>query len=636
MCGIAGVFGQKNPHVVSHMLHTLIHRGPDDGYQVAGDGFTLGARRLSIIDVDGGRQPLASRGGDVWAAQNGEIYNFRELRTELAASGHTFTTRCDTEVIAEAYVRYGASVPEHLDGMFAISIYDERRATGMLARDRAGKKPLYYVEHERCLWFASEIKALWCIPGLARRIDWEAIHHYWSYKHVPAPLSAFEGIRVLPPAHRLIWSEGTIQKIEPYWHLSFESVDTPRDEDELVDDFLDRLKAGVRRRLVSDVPIGFFLSGGVDSSLSTCIAAELNPDPIETFTLTYSDDSATDGKRADVACARAIAKTYGTRHHEEEIDYRSFPQDFPRIISHFDEPFSGVVSTWFLARLISRHVKVALSGDGADELFGSYLSHRLAQPLADYRATRDAGGNASPAGSLFEGRPGYLEDLCTDEDWEWRYRLLTFDEEEKLALYAPALRARMRQYSTRRNLQRAFEGLTARDPLNRILEAEFRSFFPDQVLTFVDRLSMAHSLEVRTAFLDTAVMEFVAQLPARFKIRRTDVGETTSWETKYLLKKAALRYLPADVVYRPKEGFVLPINGWLLTHLGDYVRDMLSSDRLTGQGWLDPQAVQNVVRRFQGGETRLANKILSLLAFQVWVDVCYHAPVPSEGQACAS
>jgi len=598
------------------MLDAIVHRGPDDGFSHAAAGYTLGARRLSIVDLEGGRQPLCNEDGTVWVAQNGEIYNFPELRERLRAAGHSFRSRCDTETLVHLYEEKGLEGFALLEGMYAFALYDEGRRTGILVRDRVGKKPLYYLEHKGCLWFASEIKSLLRVPGFERCADWRAIHHFLSYKHVPAPYTAFEGIRSLPPASILVWSNHRIQRLETYWRPGF-LPGPERPQEELVDELLALLRAAVRRRLISDVPIGFFLSGGLDSSLTTCLAAELSDTRIKTFTLSYSEESTTDGKRQDVQCARLLARLYGTEHHEETIDFADFPSEFSRIISHFDEPFSGVVSTYFLARLIGRHVKVALSGDGADELFGSYLSHRLAQPIAHYASLKAAGGQLPSGLADFEGRPGYLEQLYSPHDWEWRYRLLTFADAEKTALYTPEIRQLTAGVSTLEHLRACFTNLSAQDPLNRILEAEFRTIFPDQVLTFVDRLSMAHSLEVRAPFLDRAFVEFACALPQRWKIR--------DGVNKYLLKQAALMYLPKEVVSRPKEGFVMPVNRWLLESLPDYVRDMLSSERLRSQGYFDAAGVSGLLDAFYSGQGALANKVLSLVAFQVWHDTCLRA-----------
>ncbi len=351
------------------------------------------------------------------------------------------------------------------------------------------------------------------------------------------------------------------------------------------------MREAVRRRFMADVPIGFFLSGGLDSSLTTALAAEVAPERVKTFTLIYSGDSTTSGKEHDRHWAQWVAERYGTEHHEETITYSSFPDSIRAILRAFDEPFAGVVSTYFLAQRIARHVKVAVAGDGADELFGSYLSHRVA--------------------AWADKRP----DLADLPDWEWRARLLVLSDAEKCRLYSPAVRDTLAGVSTGAHLRAAFEGLTATDPLNRMLEAEFRGIFPDQVLTFVDRLSMAHSLEVRSAFLDTDVVEFVASLPGSFKIR--------DGETKYLLKRAALRYLPEEMVRRPKEGFLMPITQWMQSDLEPWVRDTLQPSRLAAHGLFDPQAVGRLVDALYepGADYMSVNKVLALVTFQEWYEI---------------
>jgi asparagine synthase (glutamine-hydrolysing) len=610
MCGIAGVFGVGDGATVRAMLGALRHRGPDDGHAVAGRDFALGARRLSILDPADGRQPVANEDGTVWAAQNGELYNFPELRPELVRRGHRLRTSCDTELLPHLYEDHGPGLAEHIDGMFAVAVWDGRAKVGVLARDRVGKKPLYFHCRGDGLYFASEIKALLQIPGFERRLNPVALHHYLGYKHVPHPLSIFKGVALLPPAHVLVFKSGRGTEVRRYWRPSFapdpELARLP--EEELVERLLALLRRGVRRRLLSDVPVGFFLSGGIDSSLSTALAAELSPGRIKTFTLAYGPESTTPGKDEDRRWARWTAQKYDTDHHEETIAFGDFPDNFRRILAAFDEPFAGVVSTHFLAQLISRHVKVALAGDGADELFGSYLSHRLALPLANYaefRRTGDA-GLVRP----FEGRTDYLARFAGLQDWDWRGRLLVFSEAEKAELYTPDLAHALAGVRTEDHLRRSFGGLTAGDPLNRILEAEFHTFFPDQVLAFVDRLSMAHSLEVRSAFLDTEFVTFASALPGEWKIR--------GGETKYLLKRAACRYFPWEMVFRPKEGFVMPINGWLLRNLEDYVRQTLSPASLAAHRLFAPGTVGRLVKEFYAGRTEHAKKILSLLAFQEW------------------
>jgi asparagine synthase (glutamine-hydrolysing) len=597
------------------MLSTLVHRGPDDGLVVAGDDFSIGARRLSIVDVEGGRQPLSNETETVWAAQNGELYNFPKVRERLLRAGHTLKTTCDTEMLPHLYEEVGCRLPVEIDGMFAVALWDDARKLGLLARDRMGKKPLYYWRAPGGdLYFASEIKALLRIPGFKRTISLPALHHYLSHKHVPHPLSIFEGVAMLPPAHMLVYQRGAEPRISRYWDVDFSpAASASADEEELVDEFLQLMRASVQRRLMSDVPIGFFLSGGIDSSLTTALAAEATSDPVKTFTLTYSNESTSEGKEQDRRWARWVSQRYATESYEEQITFSRFPDTIQKILKCFDEPFSGVVSTYFLSQLIARHVKVAVSGDGADELFGSYLSHRLAAPLANFPAFAQSGDPETIV--PFESAPDYLAGLYEAEDWAWRSKLAVFSEHQKRELYAPDIALRSTGLSTPEEWRKAFDAGTAVDPLNRVLEAEFRTIFPDQVLTFVDRLSMAHSLEVRSPFLDTEVVEFVSRLPSRFKIR----GRTT----KYLLKKAALRFFPEEMVTRKKEGFLMPVTQWIQNDLEEYVRDVLHPTRLARHGLFNPAAVQSFVNRVyaDGSDYTDVNRVLSLVVFQEWHDL---------------
>jgi asparagine synthase (glutamine-hydrolysing) len=593
VCGICGVFGRNDRDAVEAMLRTLGHRGPDDQHAIAGDDFAIGAARLSIVDVAGGRQPLTNEDGTVIAAQNGELYNFPVLRPRLVERGHRFATRADTEVLPHLWEDHGERLPEQIDGMFAIAVWDATSRTGLLARDRMGKKPLYYRMDRGAVYFASELKALLAIPGFDRRLNLEALHHYLGYKHVPHPLTIFDGVRMLPPAHRFVYRHDGAPELSSYWRLSFAPTNgRVPDEDEACEELIARLQAAVRRRLMSDVPVGFFLSGGIDSSLTVALAAEAAaPSRVRTFTLTYADGSTTAGKEQDRRWARWVADRYGTEHHEETITVTGYPESLRRIIRAFDEPFAGVVSTYFLAQRMARHVKVAVAGDGADELFGSYLSHRVA-----------AGAETLPGA---DGLP----------DWQWRERLLVFSDEEKLALYSADVRSALSQVKTSEHLRQAFQGLSARDPLNRMLEAEFGGIFPDQVLTFVDRLSMAHSLEVRSAFLDTAVVEYAASLPGTLKIR--------NGETKYVLKQAALRYFPEEMVRRPKEGFLMPVTDWIRGDLQPWVRATLAPGRLAIHGLFDAARVGALVDRLYcpGADYRDVNRVLALAIFQEWYEI---------------
>ena len=610
------MFGRGDRAVVEMILDTLRHRGPDDGHVVHGERFAIGARRLAILDIAGGRQPMSNEDGSIWACENGELYNYPQLRPRLLESGHQLHTTCDTEVLPHLYEEFGAGVPEHIDGMFAIAVWDEKARTGLLARDRMGKKPLYYWHSGDVLYFASELKALLKVPGFTRTIDLEAMHHFFSLKHVPHPRTIFQGVSMLPPAHRLTFRPGEAPVVSRYWDIDF-TVDQNlerQSEEELTDEVLRLLRQGVKRRLLSDVPIGFFLSGGLDSSLSTALAAETSG-RIKTFTLTYANESTTPGKEQDRRWARWVAEKYNTEHHEETIEFSNYPDNLKRILGCFDEPFAGVVSSYFLSQLIARHVKVALSGDGADEIFGSYLSHRLAQPLANFATYQQTGDKdlLKP----FQDRPEYLASLLSgvSGDAGWRTKLLVLQEGEKQSLYAPDVAKALAGASTAMLLEDTFNRLTAVDPLNRVLEAEFRTIFPDQVLTYVDRLSMAHSLEVRSAYLDTDLVTFVARLPGRLKIKAGD--------TKYLLKQAARRYFPAEMVDRPKEGFLMPVTQWMLGDLQPYVRDTLSPSRLQRHGFFNVERVGALIDRLYqpGADYTDVNKVLAFIVFQEWYDL---------------
>lgn len=607
------------------MLAKIVHRGPDDGFVTSDGGATLGARRLSIIDLAGGRQPLRDETGNFIASQNGEIYNFHELTGSLQSAGHRFSTTCDTEVLAHAYDEYGPSFGDRLVGMFAAAVWDVRRRRGVLIRDRVGKKPLYYFQSPSgAVWYASEIKALMAVPGAPREINPAALHHYLGYKHVPHDSMIYLGLRCVPPGGRVeveLRPDGRAVLVEKqYFTPSFVAeVGDPSGEEEWVERLTDSLRSAVRRRLMSDVPIGFFLSGGVDSSLVTALAAQEAGARIRTFTLAYDEQSTTEGKELDRRCARLVADRYGTEHHEEVISMGDLADDLPRILSFFDEPFAGVTSTFYLSKLIARHVKVALSGDGADELFGSYLTHRLAIPIHRWLQGERDPGRLAPFGN----EQDRLRDLAHPDPAVWKSKLLVFPESEKRALYSPEWRARAASVlPTEDHLRGYFHSPPLRDPLNAVLEAEFLSQLPDQVLAFVDRLSMAHSLEVRCPFLDQEFVRLASRAPGELKMK--------GGEVKYLLKRVAQAHLPRESIDRPKEGFLMPVSRWLQGGLRGFMLEMLSKKNLERHGIFDIPAVESLIRRFEAGDASLAIRIYVLVAFQVWFN---NASSPVAGPA---
>jgi asparagine synthase (glutamine-hydrolysing) len=606
------------------MVRTLVHRGPDEDGLWEGEGVALGMRRLSIIDISTGHQPMFNEDRTVAVVFNGEIYNFVELRAEMTAAGHRFRTdHSDTEVIVHLYEEYGDAFLERLNGMFAIALWDVPRRRLLLARDRAGIKPLYYAPLDDGLAFGSEPKALLAHPQIGRDPDPVALHHYFSLKHVPAPLSAFKAIRQLRAGECLVHEAGKAT-VRRWWRIAFFENATV-EEEEASQRIRALLEDAVRLQMRSDVPVGAYLSGGVDSSSVVALMSGLGARNVKTFTLVYEDELL--NKNSDRAFARQVSTMCGTEHHEQLVRYRDVPENLDAILGAFDEPFSGVISTFFLTKLISEHVKVALSGDGADELFGSYLSHRLAQPLAyaaAHPAVLDAAGGDVSLAPFECDRERLRALLARGDEAAQRMALLLADEAQKCELYTPAMRAAIGEASTESDIRRLLCDCGSADPLNRALFVDFETLLPDQVLPFVDRLSMAHSIEVRPPFLDHRMIEFVATLPGSMKIRQGRV--------KSIFKDAVANLLPPGLADRPKEGFVMPINEWMLQSLRGFVTDVLSAGRLARHGMLKPEAVGRLVSRYYGGEIALSGRIWNLVNFQMWweryVDPVRTNPMP--------
>jgi len=605
MCGIAGFFGEGKADILPRMLETIRHRGPDDSHWEHGASFGLGACRLSILDLVHGRQPMWIEDGTICAAQNGEIYNSPDLRKDLTAKGHRFHGHCDTEVLAPLYREYGEDAWLKMEGMFAVAIWDRVNLRGYLIRDPCGKKPLYYTRIGGAIYFASEIKALLAVPGCSREIDPGALRAYLGLKHVPGPASIFLHIRQVPPGHVLLWKAGNQFSCRPYWQLSEKEVE-PTDPAEVVPRFLELLRRGIQQRFLSDVPVGFFLSGGLDSSLVTALAAEGSPGPVRTFTLTLDSEHVTPGKEADQKWAGWVAQRFGTTHQEEKVEVRDLGGQLRDVLRAFDEPFAGVISPYFLSRVMVQHVKVAMCGDGADELLGSYLSHRLAASLEEGKW---AYPRSPEEEKLFAG-------IRSTDPAVWRSKLEVFQRSEISELLSPEWKkASDDDIGAEGRWRNALQSFAGRTPLPRMLSAEFTTLLPDQILKYADRLSMAHSLEVRSPYLSRELVEFVSALPASWKIRGR--------QTKFLMREAARRYFPEEMVTRPKEGFFLPLAQWLRTSLRPLVEEHLRPETLRRQGLLDPVAVGTLRGIWEKGDPsdyRLANKIYSLLILSLWHD----------------
>ncbi len=599
MCGITGVMGP-----LEAMTESLWHRGPDSVGYWEDPRVSLGVRRLAIVDVQTGEQPVFNEDGAVAVVFNGEIYNYVELRERLQRSGHRFSTdHSDTEVIVHLYEERGLDFVHDLNGMFAIALWDARKNTLVLVRDRLGIKPLYFAPVAGGIVFGSEPKALLKHPRVSRTPDLKAIHHYLSLKNVPAPMSAFADIRQLRAGELAVCSDDGIDS-RRWWRTDFterpvlDRVEAAREIRALLED-------SVRLQMRSDVPIGAYLSGGVDSSSVLALLARLGAGDINTFTLVY--DGKLPHKEADRHFAQQVARQYGTRHHEHLVTFNDLPEKLDGVVGSFDEPFSGVISTYFLTEEIGRYVKVALSGDGADEIFGSYLPHRLAAPLAAYAA----GTNDPDLLIPFENDLPRLQALISrGDEASRRMGLYLLDDKQKADLYSPMMREATAGASTEEMTRAVLQSCQARDPLNRALSLEIETLLPDQVLAFVDRLSMAHSVEVRPPFLDHRLVEFAASLPGAMKIERGQV--------KQILKEAIKDLLPANLLARPKEGFLMPINEWLLGDLEDYVRAHLAPTQLQRHGLFGTVAIENMLDEHYSGVRRQGNQIWNILMLQLW------------------
>jgi len=614
MCGICGFTGPSDKGALERMAGSIFHRGPDEEGYYSSDLISLAIRRLSIIDPVTGHQPVHNEDQTVWSVFNGEIYNFKALRQELAAKGHQFYTHhSDSETIVHLYEEYGEDFPSRMNGMFAIALWDAKKRKLILVRDRNGVKPLFYAHAAGRLIYGSEIKAILASQFCEKRMDHSAIYHYFTFRNIPAPMTAFAGIKCLRPGEMLTYENGRIET-RKWWRLIFRP-DAGRDEPETAEAILDLLSDSTKIRMVSDVPIGAYLSGGVDSSAVVALMAGFSNAPVKTFTLGYEDELA--NKAADIHFARKVAQAYRTDHHEYIMSHQELVGDIEKVIEAFDQPFSGTISTYFLSKLISRHVKVALSGDGADELFGSYLSHRVAMPMSNYAQLRQralAGGLSDAELALLAPCDiPFLEQLydkAGNDETLWRYHLYATLDKDKESWLSDDFLQKVNGVSTLALLRSNFAGQTAADPLNRILEMEWNTQLPDQALAFVDFLSMAHSVEVRSPFLDYRLAELAATIPGEMKIKNGVV--------KDILKKALGSILPEGITKRPKEGFVLPIFDWMMEHMKEYSYSLVSQENLKKHGLFHKTNVQAMVERYHSGDRRLAAQVWTIMMFQVW------------------
>src|SRR5271169_2274000 len=636
MCGIAGIFdfrgrGDVDRLLLRRMTDILGHRGPDgDGFYFA-PGLGLGHRRLAIVDLATGDQPLFNEDGTVCVVYNGEIYNFQPLMAELAALGHIFRTRCDTEVIVHAWEEWGVGCLDRFNGMFAFALWDATREMLFLARDRLGEKPLYYsFLPDGRLLFASELKSLLLSPRLDRKLDPQAIEEFFAFGYVPDPRSIYRSVRKLAPAHYLL-----VRRSEPpsepraYWDLRFLDGAPVRPE-EIEEELIARLRESVRMRMIADVPLGAFLSGGVDSSGVVAMMAGLKAEPVSTFSIAFGakgwDESAYAGE---------IARRYRTDHHVKEVDPNSFDL-LDRLATIYDEPFgdSSAIPTFRVCAMARENVTVALSGDGGDEVFAGYRRYRW--HCFEERVRRIVPASLRHplfglAGALYPKldwapRPlrakATLQELARDTIEAYFSSVSICGTELRQRLYSSSLARELQGYDGVEVLRSHMRRCGSEDPLSQVQYADFKTYLPGDILTKVDRASMASSLEVRVPLLDHTLVEWAAALPSKQKLRGS--------QGKHVFKSALEPYVPKEILYRPKQGFVVPLAAWFRGPLRQRVRKALSGPMLCQSGLFDMATIGRLLDQHQSGERDHSAALWSLSMFESFLRQLHGGSVQGE------
>jgi asparagine synthase (glutamine-hydrolysing) len=615
MCGIGGIVGAdvttETGNLVKKMAAVLRHRGPDDvGYHVD-DGVGLFNARLSIVDLGGGHQPIYNEDGTICVVFNGEIYNHQALRTTLESGGHSFSTQSDTEVIAHLYEEYGEACVDHLNGMFAFAIWDRTARTCLLARDRLGIKPLYYAFHEGQLVFGSELKTVLAADRIPRELNTEGLDLFLTLRYLPADSTMFDNIGKLLPGHRLSFRVGSdAPVVGEYWQPREQELGSV---DEIEAQLEDLLRDSVRLRLMSDVPLGAFLSGGLDSSAVVGLMRSVSEQPVKTFSIGFSEEDRVD----ETGFARQVAVAHETEHYEVDCTASSV-QALPRLLHHFDEPFADpiIVPTFEVAELARQHVKVVLTGEGADELFGGYTRFRTDRFFQRYehvphglRSLIHRLSATLPAGLLNEnvrraaemGRVSFPERLVL-----W---VSAFDESERKMLYGSTFGDLSRSRSAVELYSRYAESGRGSE-MDRMLYCETKLRLPECMLARTDRMTMAVSLEGRTPFLDHRVAELALSISHRLKIR--------GGQEKWLLKRALRKYVPEQILARSKQGLAVPFAYWTRSGIEDDIKRILSPESVRRRGWFEPKYVAGLLQQWRRFGSRQAQQIWSLLCLELW------------------
>ena len=620
MCGVCGLVSLNgapvDPGLLDDMNQTMFHRGPDSEGAFVDGGVGIAARRLAIIDLAGGDQPIANEDRSIHVVQNGEIYNYRDLRSELEGRGHRFSTRSDTEVLVHLYEDHGPHFVERLRGMFAIALWDERKHQLVIARDRFGIKPLYYSLSDGTLAFASELKALLRKPDFSREIDLDALDAFLAFGFVPGPMTIFSAARKLLPGNLMVWDGASKDvHIEQYARPGTAPAEALRSEDEetLAEELRERLRDSVRAHLIADVPVGVLLSGGIDSCMLTALAAEESSERVSTFTIGF-DERHFDERGP----ARLVAERYGTDHHELVLRPDAV-ELLPALAEVYDEPFSdgSAIPTYLVSQLARGHVKVALSGEGGDEFFGGYnyyVGHRLApiigratgalRPIVELLPTSTAKSSTFDYRAKRFTRSARLPTL--ERHYRWK-TITSIDEREALILPE-----RRRSRDPLSLFTDRFEQSEGADDLAKVMDIDLGIFVVDDMLVRTDRASMAHSLEARVPILDPVVAELALALPSRLKVR--------GFSKKRLLKRAVEPLVPGEIIKGEKRGFSMPLADWLRGELKPLVREVLSPQNLGRQGFFSPPAVRQLIDEHWSRQTDHHRKIWALLVFSLWFD----------------
>jgi asparagine synthase (glutamine-hydrolysing) len=617
------------------MCQTIIHRGPDsEGIfnsqsQISNpkSQIGMGIRRLAIIDLTTGDQPIHNEDKSIWLVLNGEIYNFQELRDDLLKKGHSFYTKTDTETIVHLYEEYGTECVKHLRGMFALALWDNNKNQLFLARDRLGKKPLYYAQTDKYLIFGSEMKAILANPEVKKEIDLEALDYYLTYYYIPAPLSIFKGIRKLPPASFLVCDSAGAVTIERYWDIDYRPKHS-LSQKEYCNRIMELLEESTRIRMVSDVPLGALLSGGIDSSAVVGLMARNSSKPIKTFSIGFSAGGGSaygGGEREDpdyseLKYAKLVAEHFKTEHHEFIVTPK-IVDILPELAWYYGEPYadSSMVPSYYVAKETRKHVTVALNGDGGDENFAGYPRYlaqklmslplaRISSRIANFIIPPQACGAADPK-SFFTRLKRFTAVAGMNPAQRYLHWQLCFNAPQRQKLYSEQMKAALK-LPAENHLLNIYDNAQADNQLDRMLYTDVNSYLPEDLLVKMDIASMANSLESRSPFLDHKLTEFSAGIPANLKLK----GLTL----KYILKKALKDFIPEEILMRGKMGFGVPISRWFRNELQEYLLAALSAESIKKRGYLNPEAVQNIISQHLTGKIDHGARLWALLMLELW------------------